>query len=234
MSQSTAPARPLWRRITGSTWFHLVAAFIVVGLMLSFIAKPYVVPSGSMEDTLRPGDRILVNRLAYLGGGPQTGDIVVFDADAAWDGETTQPTDPLRSVLRWVGEVTGFGPSGPHTLVKRVIGTPGETVECCTADGAVTVDGTALTEPYAYEDFPFTPGTLDCATMPRSQRCFDEVTVPEDAYLVLGDHRSRSSDSAAMCRAEGASESCWRWASRDGIVGAAVAILWPIGRWSGL
>ena len=44
--------------------------------------------------------------------------------------------NPLKAALRWVGEVTGFGPSSPHTLVKRVIGAPGQTVECCTDAGA--------------------------------------------------------------------------------------------------
>ena len=46
-------------------------------------------------------------------------------------------TNPLKAALRWVGEVTGFGPSSPYTLVKRVIGAPGQTVECCSSEGAV-------------------------------------------------------------------------------------------------
>lgn len=218
----------------GSPWFHLVAAFVVAGMVLTFIAKPYVVPSGSMEQTLEPGDRILVNRLAYAASDPHPGDIVVFDADAAWDGPKTRATDPLRSALRWIGEVTGFGPSGDHTLVKRIIAGPGQTAACCTAAGAVTVGGKALNEPYVYEDFPFEPGTLDCTTVPRSSRCFDEVTVPADSYLMLGDHRSNSSDSAALCRADNPAPDCWRWASRSSIVGKAVVVLWPFSRWTGL
>ena len=43
-----AAPRPLWRRIGGSVWFHLLAAFVVFGLLLTFVAKPYVVPSASM------------------------------------------------------------------------------------------------------------------------------------------------------------------------------------------
>ncbi|MGB4780117.1 signal peptidase I [Microbacterium sp.] len=226
--------RPLWRRITGSAWFHLVAAFVVFGLILSFVAKPYVVPSGSMEQTLIPGDRILVNRLAFVGGGPHTGDVVVFDADETWNTGSPASVDPLRAALRWVGEVTGFGPSGPHTLVKRVIAASGQTVECCDQQGRVIVDGDPIDEPYVYEDFPFTPGVLDCTTAPRSQRCFDEVTVPDNSYLVLGDHRSNSSDSAARCRAPDADATCWRWAQQGDVVGRALVILWPIGRWSGL
>lgn len=229
-----SPKPHLWRRLTGSVWFQLILAFVVMAGVLNFVAKPYYVPSGSMEQTLLVGDRVLVNRLAYLGSEPTTGDVVVFDADEAWDGGVVLDEGPLRAAARWLGEVSGFGPSSPHTLIKRVIAGPGQVVECCTADGAITVDGVPLGEPYIYEDFAFEPGVLDCTTVPRSQRCFNTVTVPEGSYLVLGDHRSNSADSAAACRSEHADESCWRWATRDGIVGAASVILWPIGRWGGV
>ncbi|MGN6218403.1 MAG: signal peptidase I [Microbacterium sp.] len=231
---ATPPSRAWWRRITGSTWFHLIAAFVVFGMLLTFVAKPYWVPSGSMENTLQPGDRILVNRLAYVGSEPATGDVVVFDADAAWDQETVAAENPLKAALRWLGEVSGFGPSGPHTLVKRVIGAPGQTVKCCSDDGAVLVDGEPLDEPYVSNDFPFQPGVMDCTTPARSPRCFDEVTVPEGSYLVLGDNRTESSDSAARCRSATAAEDCWRWATDAGIIGKAAVILWPVNRWTGL
>ncbi len=222
--------RPLWRRILGSGWFQLIAAFVVTGLVLSFVAKPYWVPSGSMEQTLQPGDRVLVNRLAYVGAEPGTGDIVVFDADEQWDATPRPSAGPLRDALRWVGEVTGFGPSGPHTLIKRIIGTPGQTVECCSASGAVMVDGAPLDEPYVSNDFPFIAGEVDCDTTPRSLRCFDAVEVPAGAYLMLGDNRAGSSDSAIACRGDAASDQCWRWASREGIVGKTAIVFWPLGR----
>ncbi|MFE5407288.1 signal peptidase I [Microbacterium sp. NPDC056569] len=225
---STRPAP--WRRVVGSPWFHLVAAFVVAGLILSFVVKPFWVPSGSMQATLEPGDRILVNRLAYLGAQPGTGDVVVFDAGAAWGVPSAASANPLR----WAGEVTGFGPSGPHTLVKRVIGAAGQTVECCSADGRVVVDGEPLDEPYVTNDLAYEPGRIDCDTTPRSPRCFDPILVPADSYLVLGDNRGSSSDSAAQCRTENPAAACWRWATRDGIVGKAAVILWPISRWSGL
>lgn len=228
----TETPRPLWRRLLGSFWVQLVLAFVVVGCVLSFVAKPYVVPSGSMEHTLDIGDRVLVSRLAYVGSEPATGDVVVFDADETWGAHQGADGNPFAAVLRWLGEATGFGPSGPHTLVKRVIGGPGQTVACCNTAGAVTVDGRALSEPYVFEDFPFEPGTLDCSSVPRSPRCFDAVAVPPDSYLVLGDHRSDSSDSAAQCRMTPADPaSCWRWAHRSDIVGKVAAVIWPIGRW---
>lgn len=230
-----APARTsLVRRITGSTLFHLIVAFVVFGLILNFVAKPYVIPSGSMEQTLEVGDRVVVNRLAYLSGQPQTGDVIVFDAASAWDGDRPSTDGPLKAALRWVGEVSGFGPSGPHTLIKRVIGGPGQTVSCCSPEGAVVVDGEPLVEPYVYEDLPFVAGSLDCSSTPRSSRCFPEVTVPDDSYLMLGDHRSMSSDSAFLCRGEDAGPDCWRWAERDGVVGTAVFRFWPLGSLGGI
>lgn len=222
------------RRITGSAWFHLALAFVVFGLVLSFVAKPYWVPSGSMEQTLQPGDRVLVNRLAYVGADPAVGDIVVFDAGSSWGSTAAADDGPVKAALRWVGEVTGFGPSGPHTLIKRVIAGPGQTVACCSAEGEVLVDGAPIDEPYISDDLPF-DGTSDCTTEPASARCFPEVTVPEDSYLVLGDHRAASSDSATACRGTlQADAGCWRWAREDEIVGRAAVILWPAARWSGL
>lgn len=218
----------------GSPWFHLAAAFVVVGLVLSFVAKPFWVPSGSMEHTLEPGDRVLVNRLAYVGSQPATGDVIVFDADDTWGIAAPGSEGALKSVLRWLGEVTGFGPTGPHTLVKRVIAGPGQTVSCCDAQGRIDVDGSALDEPYLGSDFAFAAGTLDCTTTPRSMRCFDKVTVPAQSYLVLGDNRTESSDSAYLCRGDSPPAECWRFATRSGLVGKAVAILWPPGRWRGL
>lgn len=232
---AASASRPIWRRLVGSTWFHLIAAFVVVGLLLTFVAKPYLVPSASMESTLQPGDRVLVNRLAYVGSEPATGDIIVFDADESWGAHASASEPWWKAAARWVGEVTGFGPSGPHTLIKRVIAGPGQVVECCTASGAITVDGVALSEPYVGSDFPFETGVLDCTTEPASMRCFPAVTVPEGSYLMLGDNRTNSSDSAAQCRGvPDADESCWRWATRDEVVGKAGAIVWPIGRWGAL
>jgi signal peptidase I len=67
-SAATADAQPLprarWRRVVDSPWFHLAAAVVVTGLVLSLLAKPYLVPSGSMEQTHEPGDRVLVFRPA--------------------------------------------------------------------------------------------------------------------------------------------------------------------------
>lgn len=226
-----------WRRLFRSAWTQLVIAFVVFGLFLSFVAKPYLVPSGSMLNTLQVGDRVLVNRLAYPGdnpvAGPRTGDVVVFDADETWGSLPTPSSNPLRAAARWVGVVTGFGPTGLHTLVKRVIAGPGQTVSCCSAGGAVLVDGHPISEPYVSVDEPFESGVLDCDSTPRSARCLPQARVPDGAYLVLGDNRADSADSALHCRLAGSTGDCYRWVQRGQLVGRVVAILWPPGRWAG-
>lgn len=119
-----APPRPPRPRRTGriSFWavLGLVAACLVscvVGFVLTF--KVYYIPSGSMENTLRPGDRMWVEQ----GRGVRRGDIVMYDV----------PPDSGTQI-------------SPGTYVKRLIGLPGDHVACCDAAGDVTVNGKALHE----------------------------------------------------------------------------------------
>jgi signal peptidase I len=217
------------RRLRGSVWFHVALALALTLIVIAFIGQP---SSGSMSPTLDPGDRILVNRLAYVAADPAAGDIIVFRPGTAWGEEPGPERSWISESLHWIGETTGLR---PDVLVKRVIGEPGQTVECCDADGAVLVDGQPLDEPYVVDDLPFSPGELDCGTTPMSMRCFGEVTVPESGYLVLGDNRANSADSVYRCRGTAtANAECWRWAERGSVVGKATAVLWPVHRWNGL
>ena len=97
----------------------LVAVAIVLALGIrTFVAEPFIIPSASMSDTLKVGDRLVGEKITYRTSSPQVGDIVTF----------TDPED------------------GSLTLIKRVIATAGQTVEL--VDGVVYVDGQALDEPY--------------------------------------------------------------------------------------
>ena len=71
---------------------------------------------------------------------------------------------------------------------------------------------------------------LDCGTVPASARCFAETTVPDDAYLVLGDHRSASGDSVVACRGSTDANGCARFVNRDDLVGSAFFVMLPFGR----
>ena len=158
-----------WRGVIG--W--LVTIVVAVAFVLAFqaeVAKPYRIPTSSMEPTLhcaKPGawclgsrdDRVIANRLAYRFGSPRRGQIVVFTAPSA---------------------AAKCEAGGGGTFVKRLIGLPGERVT--ERDGYVYIDGRRLAEPYIYPAFR---GTQSGA-WPR---------VGANDYFFLGDNRIHSCDS---------------------------------------
>jgi signal peptidase I len=166
----TGRLRPPWN--TAVDW--LVTIAVAAGAVLAFqaeVAKPYRIPSASMEPTLRcarpaPGcdgrfsDRVLVNRLAYRFRDPKRGEEVVFVTPAA--------------------AARQCPPGG--TFVKRIVGLPGDVVS--ERSGVVYVNGRRLAEPYV------DPSRRDAETRtwPR---------VRDGHYFVLGDNRSQSCDSRA-------------------------------------
>jgi signal peptidase I len=103
----------------------LTVAIAAVLIFQAEVAKPYRIPTESMEPTLRVSDRVIANRVVYRLHEPERGDIVVFDAPAA---------------------VEGACAAGDGAFVKRIVGLPGEAVSM--RDGRVFVDGAALHEPY--------------------------------------------------------------------------------------
>ena len=206
---------------------EVIIALVAVALVQAFVVKPFGVPSQSMEQTLHIGDRILVNR---LDDDITRGDVVVFGHGNTWQEKELPPaSNVVTRAMRAFGDLTGIGPSSTAYTVKRVIGLPGQKVACCSTDGKVTVDGQPLDEPYIYEDLPFTPGTLDCSSSPRSPRCFPEITVPRENLIVLGDHRSESADSVIGCRGATDGPECARFVPKERVVGPVVLRFWPLG-----
>ena len=206
---------------------EVIIALVAVALVQAFVVKPFGVPSQSMEQTLHIGDRILVNR---LDDDITRGDVVVFGHGNTWQEKELPPaSNVVTRALRAFGDLTGIGPSSTAYTVKRVIGLPGQKVACCSTDGKVTVDGQPLDEPYIHEDLPFTPGTLDCSSSPRSPRCFPEITVPRENLIVLGDHRSESADSVIGCRGATEGPECARFVPKERVVGPVVLRFWPLG-----
>jgi signal peptidase I len=173
-------------------WATEIAIVIVLALVLSavvraFVFEMYKVPTGSMEDTIMPpNDQVVAVKLM----GFERGDIVVFKDPGGW---LVNRSDPERSAFRRFLEYVRVLPSSiTDHLVKRVIGMPGDHVECCDALGRVMVNGTPLNEE-AY--LHATNGITDYP----SKIQFD-VWVPEGRIFVLGDHRDASRDSRfQMC-----------------------------------
>jgi len=193
-----------WRKVVD--W--VVTLGVAIGFVLAFeaeVAKPYRIPSDSMESALhcaRPGsgceasmsDRVLVNRLAYEFGSPQRGQIVVFKA-------------PPKANL------CGRGDAGT-IFVKRLIGLPGETVRE-DGEGFLRIrrpgatSWTKLAEPYVSP----TARRADTTYFGQSWR------VPKGEYFMLGDNRADSCDSRR-----------WGAVPRSNLIGPVILTYWPPGR----
>ncbi|MET9911979.1 signal peptidase I [Streptomyces sp. NPDC006476] len=104
----------------GRITLTLLVCLVFLLLLNSFVAQPFQIPSGSMEQGLRIGDRVLVNKLAYrFGAEPRRGDVVVFD---------------------------GTGYFGDADYIKRVVGVGGDRVVCCDREGRIEVNGRSVDE----------------------------------------------------------------------------------------
>jgi signal peptidase I len=131
----------------------------------------------SMEPTLVPNELLMVNKLAYKLGDMQVGDIIIFH----------YPLNPSED------------------YIKRLIGRPGDVVTV--RDGVVSVNGTALDEPYI--------------SAPPSYE--GEWHVPEGQVFVLGDNRNSSNDSHH-----------WGYVPVENILGKALAVYWPVDKMKSL
>ncbi|MFJ9521943.1 signal peptidase I [Kitasatospora sp. NPDC101801] len=199
-------------------WWVEFPAMVVLGLVIALAIKTclfqvFSIPSGSMENTLRIGDRVAVNKMApLLGWEPAPGEPVVFKDPGGW--LPVQPSsgnafsDAVGSTLSFVGLLP---PKDDNYLVKRVIATEGETVRC--AGKTLTVNGSAVSEPYLH------PGDDSCSGLD-----FGPVTVPQGYIWVEGDHRSGSADSRYHQGGPGAGA-----VPVANVVGPTSAIVWPLG-----
>lgn len=153
-----------------------VAFALVFGIVRPFIVEAFVIPSESMVPTLMVGDRVLANKFIYDFTDPEKGDVAVFESV----------------------EVEG------QDLIKRVVGTPGDTVEV--REGKLYVNGEPQNEPYIKEGGGISP--------PQQ-----EFTVPEDSVFVMGDNRSNSRDSRFFGPVP-----------EENLEGEAFVTFWPPGR----
>ncbi len=153
----------------------LLVSVVIAIVVILFIYQPVKVEGTSMMPALVDQERIFINKFVYRFNVEkiERGDMVVF-----W-----YPQDQSKS------------------YIKRVIGTPGDTVEV--DNGTVLINGKALQEAYVPDQY------RDRVSMPVTQ-------VPDDYYFVLGDHRSSSNDSRT-----------WGMVARRFIYGKAVFVYWP-------
>ena len=220
-------------------------ALVLYYVVLTFIARPYLIPSESMEPTLHGcngcvGDRILVDKVTYRFTDPRPGDVVVFKGPPSWNvGYKSIRSE--NTALRWAQNalsVVGFVPPDENDLVKRIIAVGGQTV-ACRADTGLTVDGKPIRQPFLDpETMNADPGVYPCLGSE-----FGPVTVPEDRLWVMGDNRTHSADSRAHCTSTPTEAQKGILCTGDpmtgtvpvsNVIGKARFIAWPPSRWGGV
>ena len=162
------------------SWIQLLAAAAVIAFVLTtFIIANSEVPSGSMENTIMTGSRVIGSRLNYLFTDPERGDVVIFvfgwECPACGntiEGEKQEICPYCESDVGKRGKTIYY--------VKRIIGIPGDVIDI--VDDKVYLNGsdTPLEEPYLAEE------------MNQGETFHFEV--PEGCYFMMGDNRNWSLD----------------------------------------
>lgn len=203
---------PVWAAVR-EILIVVVIALVISLVVKTFFFRAFYIPSGSMEETLQKNDRIFANLMVPGPFELTRGDVVVFRDDQGWlPPIASTVTNPVGEFFAFVGLVPD--PSNQH-LIKRIIGMPGDTVTCCSADGRLTVNGVAITEPYIF------PGDAP------SEQEFTQV-VPEGKLWVMGDHRAESADSRYHEDLQGG------FVDISSVEGKASVISWPLDRIGGI
>src|SRR4029453_16015341 len=209
---------PLWQELP----LLLIVAFCLAVVIRTFLVQAFFIPSGSMENTLLIGDRVLVNKVVYDMRDPIRGEIVVFRGTDNWAPKTPEPVSQTfgAKLGRTVGDLVGVSRPGERDFIKRVIGLPGDKVACCDQQGRITVNGESIDEPYIFEN-----SSLEAPPHPKqcTSRRFAEATIPSGQIFVMGDHRGVSQD--ARCQGP---------VPVDNVIGRAFVIVWPTSRFTSL
>jgi len=176
------------------------------------LVQAFVIPTGSMEDSLLIGDHLLVDKLAYAPAGPVSKYLLPYE----------EPKHGDIIVFRYPADIS-------QTFVKRVIGVPGDHLKM--VNRTVYRNGLPLYEPYVYHKFPFDANRDNFPGEPymfaeglQAQLQRDmldhhvvngEVIVPPHSYFAMGDNRDNSLDSRY-----------WGFVPRDFILGKPLLIYW--------
>ena len=194
-------------------------AFIVAGLvalvLVTFLVRPFFIPSSSMEPTLQIHDVLMANEFEYRLGKPKAGDIAIF-------------VPPVPS---------------PDDFIKRTIGVPGDRIRIHA--GTVYRNGVALDEPYitskaTYEleikDYHIVVDGIALdpthANFPPKSMWSAPDRIPDGCYLMLGDNRTNSEDSHfwGFAQPSGTFWSGPREGQHASFTGHAFVRFWPLNR----
>jgi signal peptidase I len=205
-SEPSPPPRPDAQR-------GFIAEWTVTIILLLFgtttLVQAFVIPTGSMEDTLLIGDHLLVDKLSYAPPGPASRLILPYDE--------VQRGDII--VFRYPVDIK-------QTFVKRVIGVPGDHIRL--VDKKLVLNGQPKDEPYVYhkteyidsyrDNFPSEPNVHiaeSAIDMLTNHIQSNDVVVPPGSYFAMGDNRDSSLDSRY-----------WGFVPRQNIIGKPLIIYW--------
>ena len=188
-----------------------VSAIVVSLIVKTFFIHFFFIPSGSMENTLKIGDRIAVNKFANYFSDIKRGEVVVFRDPAQWLGQAptetgSRPVVIMKDALVAVGILPD---PAKQYLIKRVIGVGGDHITCCDTKGRLMVNGVSVNEPYIFAGNKPSDSTFD-------------VTVPKGYIWVMGDHRGASADSRFHT-----DDIHKGMVPLSYVTGRAVAVVWP-------
>jgi signal peptidase I len=152
----------------------IITALVLALLIKAFLFQAFYIPSGSMEPTLEPGDRVLVNKIPYYLHEPRRGEVIVFENP---DPSAQEDRGVVGGFVHWLAQGLGLSTNPDEDFIKRVIGVPGDEVQG--RNGYVYVNGRRVDEPY----------------LAQKTKPFEPITVPEGSLFVMGDNRRASNDS---------------------------------------
>ena len=211
------PPEPAWIE-----WTRAIGIAIILAMLIRWpVAEPYKITSSSMEPTFMPGDRIFVDKHAYGIRYPMNGQRIPFTRKNMWYADSFLWNGP--DIERWDIVVFKSIEVGAEydTLVKRVVGLPGDYI--LIRDGKLIVDGTPIELPDSMPSVEYTyvplRGVMDPAKGYALVDSEEFARVPEGHYLLLGDNSGYSRDAR-----------WWGFMPKHHIVGEVTSIWWPIGR----
>jgi signal peptidase I len=179
----------------------IVVALAIAIIVKTFVMQAFFIPSGSMENTLKVGDRVLVAKFLYRFVEPKHPDVVVFVSPVG-----PPAPEPQRNLFgKLTNEIAeGLGlRSSEQDFIKRVIATEGQTVEVKV--GSVFVNNRKIGEPYRHDMDPLPD--------------YGPTVVPPGTVFVMGDNRSNSEDSRVFGPI-----------AKSSIIGRAFVLIWPLDR----
>ena len=173
-------------------WIYCIIIAVALALLVRYyIGTPTIVQQHSMYPTLKPNERLILNRWARTTGATyERGDIITFEAPSERITETANLENP---VAKYENEPQGFLEKfsyyvleiSKESYIKRVIGLPGEHVKI--ENNKVYINGEELDEPYLSEDVITTKSGV-----------YYDLVVPEGTVFAMGDNRTQSTDSRSF------------------------------------